>query len=327
MERFDPEFSDPVDYIVKITHRIWEQRGVGLIRERYYDPQTQLRAPLGISSSADAVVAGTLETLAEFPDRQLLADDVVIGDKPTGFYSSHRVRSTATHGGDGRFGKATGRALTMLTIADCLCRDNRVVEEWLVRDQAGIARQLGLDPAALGEAAARANKAMAAPGADALLARWADPNGLTIVGDQDLAMRVIDAWREIWERASLDRIALHYDRAVRLEAPGAELHHGAHNLERFLFGLLAAIPDGKFTAHHAIARREPDRPPRVAVRWSYAGRHRGHGRYGAPSDAMLVLLGISQVELRGDRILNEWMLVDDTSVFAQIAAATATRES
>ncbi len=323
MQGFDPEFTDPVDYIVKITHRIWEQRGVGLIRERYYNPQTQLRSPLGISGSADAVVAGTLETLAEFPDRQLLADDVVIGDRPAGFYSSHRVRSTAVHSGDGRFGRATGRALTMLTIADCLCRDNQVVEEWLVRDQAGIARQLGADPAALGHAAARANKVMAAPGADALLARWADPAGLTVLGDQDLAVRVIDAWFDIWRGANLDRIARHYDRAVRLEAPGAELHHGSHNLERFLFGLLAAIPDGTFTAHHAIGRREPDRPPRVAVRWSYVGRHSGYGRYGAPSGAMVVLLGISHVELRADRILNEWMLVDDISVHAQIAAATA----
>lgn len=321
MQGFDPEFTDPVDYIVKITHRIWESRGVGLIRERYYSPQTLMRAPLGTSATADAVVTGTLETLAEFPDRQLLADDVVIGDKPQGFYSSHRVRSTATHTGDGRFGKATGRPLTMLTIADCLCRENQVVEEWLVRDQAGIARQLGADPAAIGAAAARANRSMAAPGADALLARWADPAGLTIVGDPALAAQVIDGWRAIWERSTLDRVAQLYDRAVRLEAPGAELHYGVHNLERFLFGILAAIPEGRFTAHHAIARRDPDRPPRVAVRWTYAGRHTGHGRYGAPSGAMLVLLGISQVELRDGRIINEWMLVDEISVHAQIAGA------
>lgn len=321
MQGFDPEFADPVDYIVKITHRIWEQRGIGLIRDRYYAASVPVRTPLGASEPVDAVVSGTLETLAEFPDRQLLAEDVVIGDKPTGFYSSHRVRSTARHDGDGRFGKATGRPLTMLTIADCLCRENRIVEEWLVRDQAGIARQLGVDPVAMGRAAAAANPAMAAPGAEAMLARWADPAGLTIEGDASLAARVIDAWKGIWPGADLDRLGRHYDRAVRLEAPGAEVHHGTHSLERFLFGILAAIPNGSFTAHHAIARRDPERPPRVAVRWSYAGRHRGHGRYGAPSGAMLVLLGISQVELRDDRIVNEWMLVDDVSVHAQIAGA------
>ncbi|MBM3524841.1 MAG: ester cyclase [Alphaproteobacteria bacterium] len=142
-----------------------------------------------------------------------------------------------------------------------------------------------------------------------------------MIGEPTLAAQVIDGWRAIWERSSLDHVAQLYDRAVRLEAPGAELHYGVHNLERFLFGILAAIPEGRFTAHHAIARRDPDRPPRVSVRWSYVGRHTGHGRYGAPSGAMLVLLGISQVELRDGRIINEWMLVDEVSVHAQIAGA------
>ena len=81
-----------------------------------------------------------------------MAEDVIIGDKAEGFYSSHRVRSTATHLGDGDFGPATNRPITMLAIADCLCRDNQVVEEWLVRDQAAIAIQLGLDPVAFGKA-------------------------------------------------------------------------------------------------------------------------------------------------------------------------------
>ncbi len=320
MQGFAPEFSDPVDYILKTTHRIWEQRGIGLIRDTYYDPQAIVRTPLGVSETADAVVNGTLETLAEFPDRQLLADDVIIGDKESGFYSSHRVRSTATHGGSGRFAPATGRALVMLTIADCLCRENRIVEEWLVRDQAGIARQLGVDPVALGAGIGRANPAMAAPGAEALLARWRDPAGLTIEGDAPLAHAIIDGWAEIWARASLQGVRTQYDRAVRLEAPGGELHYGTHNLEKFLFGILAAIPGGRFIAHHAIALREPGRPPRLAIRWSYDGTHAGHGRYGKPSGAHLVLLGLSQVELRGEQIINEWMLVDELSIHAQIAA-------
>jgi predicted ester cyclase len=320
MPGFDPDFADPVDYIVKITHRIWEERGIDLIRTRYYHPQALLRAPLGVSETADAVVNGTLETLAEFPDRQLLADDVIIGMKPHGFYSSHRVRSTGTHLGGGRFGAATGRAITMLTIADCLCRDNRVVEEWLVRDQAGIVRQLGHDPVAMGARIGRAHRASAAPGADALIERWRDPAGLTIEGDAALARRVVDGWTRIWTRAAIDDVRALYDRAVRLESPGGELHHGVSRLENVLFAILAAIPGGSFTAHHAIALREPDRPPRVAIRWSYRGRHAGHGRYGDPSGAELVLLGISQAELRGDRIINEWMLLDELSVHAQIAA-------
>ena len=108
---------------------------------------------------------------------------------------------------------------------------------------------------------------------------------------------------------------------MRLEAPGNTVHYGVHTAERVLGEFLSAIPDGRFEAHHAIVVREPDRPIRVAVRWSYAGRHSGPGRYGAASRADIALLGISHVELRDERIIAEWMLLDDLSVYAQIAAA------
>jgi hypothetical protein len=32
---FDPEYSDIVDYILRCTHRIWEQKDVGLIATHY----------------------------------------------------------------------------------------------------------------------------------------------------------------------------------------------------------------------------------------------------------------------------------------------------
>ena len=35
MRGFDPRFADIIDYIVKITHEIWEERGIGLLYEYY----------------------------------------------------------------------------------------------------------------------------------------------------------------------------------------------------------------------------------------------------------------------------------------------------
>ena len=90
--------------------------------------------PLRVSAEA---------TLAEFPARQLLGEDVIwCGDEDTGFLSSHQIISTATHAG-GAFGPATGRKLIFRTIADTFCRENRVWDEWLIRDNAAIAVQLG----------------------------------------------------------------------------------------------------------------------------------------------------------------------------------------
>ena len=50
--------------------------------------------------------------------------------------------STATHMG-GTFGTATGRKVKFRTIADTFCLNNRVWDEWLIRDNAAIAVQLG----------------------------------------------------------------------------------------------------------------------------------------------------------------------------------------
>lgn len=319
MEGFSPEFRDPTHYILAITERIWEGRGIGLIRD-WYAADCPVRTPLGVTNDVEAVVKGTLETLAGFPDRELLGEEVVIGPKARGFYSSHRVRSTATHRGAGLFGDPTGRPLTMLTIADCLCRDNRVVEEWLVRDQAGIALQLGLDPRVLGEQIGAREPDNARPGTEALLARWADSGGLTIEGDEAVASLVIEGLTAIWTGKDLAALRRSYDRAARLEGPGGEVHYGWTRLDAFLCALLAAVPDGRFAAHHAVALRDEGRPARVALRWSYAGTHAGRGRYGAPTGKPLALLGISHFELVDSRIRAEWMLLDELSVWAQLAA-------
>ena len=88
-------------------------------------------------------MSNTRAAIAEFPNEEALAEDVIIGDKPTGFYSSHRVRSVATHLGAGAYGPATNRPVTMLAIADCLCQDNRIVEEWALADQARVPDRAG----------------------------------------------------------------------------------------------------------------------------------------------------------------------------------------
>jgi predicted ester cyclase len=88
-------------------------------------------------------------------------------------------------------------------------------------------------------------------------------------------------------------------------------------------GVVSSIPDGKFTAHHVIVKQEETRPVRVAMRWSYLGTHSGSGRYGDASGFPLALLAISHFELRDGKILNEWMLMDELAIHAQLAAYKA----
>jgi predicted ester cyclase len=208
----------------------------------------------------------------------------------------------------------------MLAIADCLCRENRVVEEWVLGDQAATLIQLGIDPVAYGQQLGRLNPAAYAIGNDAMRQRWADPDGLTIVGDAPLANRIIDTYTAMWHDKNLHVMAERYDRAVRFEGPAGQLGYGRTRTANVFTAMLAAIPDGRFEPHHLIVRQQPERAVRIALRWSYCGSHTGHGRYGDPSGAPVALLGISHFELRDGLIAQEWMVVDETAIHAQIVA-------
>jgi len=319
MKNFSPEFETPEQYIIDITYRIWEERGIERIRD-WYAADCPVRTPHGLTKSAEDVVQSTKATLKEFPDRLLLPEDVIIGNLLEGFLSSHRIRSTATHQGDGAFGTATHRPIVMMTFADCLCRANQVVEEWLVRDHAGIARQLELDPVQHGKDLGSQNPANYAIGNKSFSQRWDAPDGLTILGDQILANRIIQTYNAIWNDKDLNSMVEYYDRAIRFEGPIGELHYGRNRTSDLLNSVLASIPDGHFTPHHVIVRQDSEKAIRAALRWSYAGNHSGLGRYGEPTQVPLTILGISHFELRDRRIVNEWFCIDETAIYAQIAA-------
>ena len=151
MRGFAAEFRDLDHYIRVITERIWEGRRIDDILIYYSDPCV-VETSTAVSTSVQDVITGTRATLDMFPDRRILAEDIIqSGDAQGGFLSSHRIISTMTHTGDGIFGKPTGRRVHTRTVADCVCKDNRIIHEWLVRDQAATALQLGTTPRELAQ--------------------------------------------------------------------------------------------------------------------------------------------------------------------------------
>ena len=101
MKGFDPKFTDFPDYIIGITKEIWEDRQISTLHH-YYSDDIIVRSPASIVIGNQGVIAATMATLAEFPDRTLFGEDVIWSGTPeTGMLSSHRIISTATHTGDG----------------------------------------------------------------------------------------------------------------------------------------------------------------------------------------------------------------------------------
>jgi hypothetical protein len=329
MKGFDAKFRDFPDYILGITKEIWEDRGISTLHE-YYAPDIVVRSPGSVVVGNRGVIAATMATLSEFPDRVLLGEDVIWSGTPEdGMLSSHRILSTATHLGDGVYGKATGRKLTYRIIADCHAKDNAIDDEWLIRDQGAIVRQMGWDPrdyaadliAREGGAAAAARPLT--PETD-LRGPYGGTGNDNAWGGQlaDLLTRIMGA--------DMAAIPEAYDRACTLHYPGGVTAHGTGAADRFWMGLRASFPNAEFTLHHVIGREDPTMPPRAAVRWSLWGRHEGWGAFGEPTGAMVYLLGITHAEFgtlgaAEPTLRREWTLFDETAIWKQILLAEETR--
>ncbi len=321
MKGFSNRWKDFPDYILGVTHEIWEGRDIASLRASY-GRDIIVRSPAGVSIGNAAVINATMATLAEFPDRTLLGEDVIWSGTPeTGMLSSHRLLSTATHLCDGMYGKATGRKLTYRIIADCHAINDQIDDEWLIRDQGAIVRQMGFDVVNY------ARDAITRRGGPDKAPRPFSP---TIDKPGPYKGRGNDnAWgkkyADILQRIMSSEFSIipkEYDRACHLELPGGVTGHSHSDADRFWMGLRAAFPDAVFKVDHVIGREDPLMPPRAALRWSLHGRHSGWGAFGAPTDADVYVMGLSHAEFGPWGLRREYVLYDETAVWTQILLKT-----
>jgi len=316
MKGFDDRFADLPDYILQCTAMIWEGRDIAALDWHYADDLI-VRTPDGINRGNGAGKANTMATLSEFPDRQLLGEDVIwCGDAEVGFLSSHRILSTATHRG-GAFGPGGGRQLVFRTIADTFCRENRVRDEWLIRDNAAIAVQLGRTA----REAAR----------DAILS---GDTAMPLTPETDIAgpyagMGNGDEWgrrhADLLNRimsADFPAIPAQYDRACHLFTPGGRDVHGWDGAMDFWLQLRSALPSADFRIEHRIGRTDPLLSPRSAIRWSLTGLHEGWGRFGRPTGARVHVMGVSHAEFGPRGLRRETTLFDEIAIWKQILLQT-----
>ena len=306
------------DYIYGITRTIWEDRQVTAGLARFYAPDVIVRAPTGVTVGNVGVVAATLATLHQFPDRQLVGEDVIVDDHGDGsFLSSHRLISVMRHQGDGAFGAASGRLVKSRIIADCVVAGGRVVEEWLVRDGAAFAGALGLPVVELAARLVAADRA--ASGGVAYYTPARDIAGAyrpRLAGDA-AATAYADGWRRIWGECDPSAIRALYAQGAAVTIPGGAIANGWGEIDRFVIGYLAAMPGADFCVESLTINRAADHPVRIAMRWSLTGVHSGHGAFGEPCGAPIHIMGINQAQLWGDRVVAEWVLVDELAVHKQ----------
>lgn len=332
MRGFEEQYTDIVDYIVRITHRIWEDQDVGYVYDTYA-PGCRLHDDAGLKIGVEPLVSGTIANIHAFPDCRHYADEVIwAGDDADGFVTSHRAQNIGTHTGDWQWGPATGRPLRTWVMANCEVIENEITEEWVLYNTAAKLAQLGIDV----REAARAHGNEAADHA----ARGALADRERQLGDVDRLLggrkpepyprpprpeagfdvdhQVRALFHDVYNRRDLSAVDRAYARNVRWYGPSNRAGYGRTDVRGMARALLATFPDLGHQVDEVYWMGNEADGYRVSVRWTAVGTHRGHALYGRPTGRRVHLWGMSQLYVAQGRITEEWALFNEFDVLSQL---------
>ncbi len=331
MRGFDPDYVDIVDYIVRCTHKIWEEGGIGLIYN-HYRHNAIIHTTDGLTYGRDKVIADSTKTMAAFPDVRLYADDVIwSGNDVDGFHSSHRIMWVGHNTGYSIYGPPTGRRVVRQGIAHCFVKENRVVEEWIVRDELALIRQLGFDEIAVAKrmAAREAASGIKAPyllgyGEVDRVAGQTTPEPVPSLPAtfhiEEWARRVM---HEIWNWRLLNKLPQYYVPAYLCCTSTNRQLYGLGDYKAYILGMLATFPDARLSVDHVCALGNDTQGYRVAIRWTLQGTHGGPGVYGEPTGKRILLLGITHAIVQNGKFVKEWTVFDEFALLKQLYAPEA----
>lgn len=332
MTGFDETYVDIVDYILRITHRIWEEKDIGLIY-RTYRHNAKVVDDSGLQYGRDKIVADTVHTINAFPDVRLYADEVIwAGDDRVGFHTSHRTVIVGHNTGFSRWGPPTGRRVVVWAIANCVALENEIFAEHVIYNHVSLLRQLGLDVRAL--AREFGNRALDAGSGDdprvgeveRLLGQGA-PSEVPgpVAAHEDVEAFLRYACHHIWNWRSLNTVDDVYAATLRFHGPGDREYYGRGAYKSFVLSLLATFPDLAFAVDDVYYMGNEQDGYLSSTRWSALGTHRGFGSYGAPTGRQVRIWGISQHRIVGGRIVEEWLMFNEFEILQQLLRDADTR--
>lgn len=323
LEGFDYQYRDFVDYIMKITHNIWEEKGIGVIYDTYHNNVTMHCGSFNLVGIKD-VISNTLQTLHAFPDRRLIGQNVIwSGHGANGFLSSHRVMSTATNLGDSNFGPATRRKINFRTVIDCAVSNNRIYEEWLVRDNLWIVNQLGLDPHEVAKNMAESSKDKISKlqvtyGICESMEGQFMPDRY-IARDDSAGEIMLEMLSSIYNYKYINLVKQYYHNNAVVHFICDKDLNGYDEIQGMFISLLASIPNGSYEVERVTCnKRDGDDGYDISVRWRLRGIHEGMGFFGKPSGKHIEIMGINHYHLLNNKVKEEWITFDGMDILKQI---------
>ncbi|PJE29139.1 Predicted ester cyclase [Pseudooceanicola antarcticus] len=331
MKGFDDCYTDIVDYIIRCTHKIWDERDVGLIYT-HYTHNCVLYGTMGTMYNREDVVRDTIQRLVSLPERRGMATQVVWkGNDVDGFYTSHLVTGSGRHSQNGHYGPATGRPFVSRTVADCMVFENKIYREWVVADQMAIIRQLGLDPHAFAEkiAATKLSQGLTSLdiGENGLMMGQYPPSELpldTSIAETDLERKTLEWLHAAYNRKMFGVLRDVYAPTVMYHGPLMKELYGVTAVSHQMIGLVGAIPDAVFMPQHVCSVDCVEGGTKVAVRWVMEGHHLGFGgleSLGDPTGKRIQVMGMSHFHYKDGRIVDDWTVYDELSMLVQVKLA------
>jgi len=327
LKGFDEEYNDFVDYIMKITHKIWEEKGIGIIYDTYHNNVSMHSSSQNITGIKE-VISGTIQTLHTFPDRRLIGQNVIWSKLDmNGYFSSHRIISTATNLGDSSYGPATGRKVNFRTTVDCAVENNRIYEEWLVRDNLWIVKQLGFEPHEVAKKLAK-ETAQKTP---ALQSRFGfceamegqySPKRYT-AKDSSVGELMLEMMSRVYNGKLFNEVKNYYHENAVVHYICDKDLVGYNEIQGVLISLFSSFPNASFEVDRVTYnQRDKENEWDVAVRWRLRGLHEGIGFFGKPSGKPIEILGINHYHISRNKVQEEWMTFDGLDVLRQVYLET-----
>ena len=311
--------SDLVDYILGITFEIWEQGQIEKIHD-YYASHVEVFGLDSMTSSATQMVENTHTTLASYPDRLLIADDVITTGTTKQGFSSHRIISPMTNLGDTAFGAGTGKHIQAMNIADCEVNDGVITREWLVRDNLAVVRQLGFDPIDCAK--------IISGNFDDRQKAWLSSEFTRVSnGEQRHATsteetnEVLDFAHDVltncWVKGDHKALESVYAPYCLLKRAPLGIYSGRDRVLEHYANWRDVFPDASLSIDHVCSQPFDRNSQRVAVRWSVAGFHRNEFSGIPATGKPIYILGVTHWQLVDGRISAEWTVFDELAMLAQ----------
>lgn len=325
MRGYEDTFSDIVDFILRVTHRIWEEKALGYLYE-HYAHNVYIVGDEGVVYGREQVIEDSIRLLSAFPDMRLIADEIIwCGDEDLGFWTSHRLTAVARNTGWSTWGPPTGRRVAVTMIAHCYSRENQISEEYAVYNTGSMLRQLGIDPVAVARASAGTTPVESLGTGDLgrLLGQGSPPS--LDPDEPGVGAFVRRTLHEVWNWRLLNRVAEAYAAGFRYHGPGERELYGRAAYVAHVLATLTSYPDAVHQVESIHWMGNDAEGYSVHLRWSLVGTHRGPGPEGEPSGRVVRQWGLTHLHVREGLIVEEWTISNELDALRQIHRADPER--